>query len=678
MSPSKKARTDTDGNKDSPTASATINDSACCWYRLPSELRNEVYDYLTPPDLLNLFMVSKAFYEFFKGSASATHWIRACENMKGLPDRPPWLSEIQYASLCFDKHCQRCLQVDESTELALWHVFVRLCALCKEIRTIDLDSYEGLSGFGRKIEKILPFFTRDGSVVGQAYFFRSDLDDFSLSLDGAIDRENVIARRQALTKEHRQYAVQCDHWEKATERARKQHLDEIRNTRYEDIYAIVQAHDYGPEMHNLGIRVEALPRNLRDFVQKAEPLSHKEQCEIMCLLEPALLERRTFETRRLYVNCLLVRLDLVDEVLSHHRPTSSSPREIFPSVLDLVDIPTVRNTLQLEREIHIRPYALYQIIPRRIPEWRNTREKAVLSLLTDLLPILSSAPLTSNITTRSTPIASPLEHHGALFWCGCCNQLVSGIAAQIHACCYRFDAGWRSLHPPGCAPWTDGRYSCVVIEGDPTLEDALLVHSRGFRPWCSDTLLPCTDIVIALWKACGANLGSTAHKTVVERARFTCSSCSITGKAMVVMDWCRAVHHVFAAHSGHRVPWQKVCSVFSDKAKRLEYNALRANLSETYHDGRWSCQLCPWPRKDRTYRYADLQEHLQAVHPYRGIHNQDAIRSHNSPEFMHPSIVLYESTLDSEDLDTVAIGLRGLKGDRKEGAMRFPKNAWTT
>ncbi|KAI0738546.1 hypothetical protein C8Q80DRAFT_1275518 [Daedaleopsis nitida] len=598
MSPSKKARTDTDGNKDSPTASATINDSACCWYRLPSELRNEVYDYLTPPDLLNLFRVSKAFYEFFKGSASATHWIRACENMKGLPDRPPWLSEIQYASLCFDKHCQRCLQVDESTELALWHVF----------------------GFGRKIEKILPFFTHDGSVVGQAYFLRSDLDDFSLLLDGAIDRENVIARRQALTKERRQYAVQCDRWEKATERARKQHLDEIRNTRYRDIYAIVQAHNYGPEMYNLGIGVEALPPNLRDFVQKAEPLSYK----------------------------------------------------------DLVDIPAVRNTLQLEREIHIFGSTFGKIIPKRIPEWRNTREKAVLSLLTDLLRIVSSTPPTSSMTTRSTPIASPLEHHGALFWCGCCNQLVSGIAAQIHACCYRFDAGWRSLHPPGYAPWTDGRYSRVVIKGVPTLEDALLVHSRGFQPWCSDTLLPCTDIVIALWKACGVNLGSKASKAVVERARFTCSSCSVAGKAMVVMDCRRAVHHVFAAHSGHRVPWQKVCSVIADKAKRLEYNALRANLSETYHDGRWSCQLCPWPRKDRAYRYADLQEHLQAVHPYNGIQDQDAIRLYDSPEFMHPCVVLYESTLDSKDLDTVARGLKGLKGDRKEGVMRFPKNAWTT
>ncbi|KAI0716872.1 hypothetical protein C8Q76DRAFT_616646, partial [Earliella scabrosa] len=89
-----------------------------------------IYSYLTPSDLLNLSRVDKDTHQYFKCAHADMYWRRARRNVPGLPHCPAWLSEMQFASLCFEEYCQRCLTTDDSSKTPIWSFYTRYCAQC--------------------------------------------------------------------------------------------------------------------------------------------------------------------------------------------------------------------------------------------------------------------------------------------------------------------------------------------------------------------------------------------------------------------------------------------------------------------------------------------------------------------------------------------------------------------
>lgn len=57
-------------------------------------------------------------------------WRGARKNEPGLPDCPPWLTEPQFAALCFDTHCQKCLRPDLQGVGVVWRLNARYCHTC--------------------------------------------------------------------------------------------------------------------------------------------------------------------------------------------------------------------------------------------------------------------------------------------------------------------------------------------------------------------------------------------------------------------------------------------------------------------------------------------------------------------------------------------------------------------
>ncbi|KAI0365292.1 hypothetical protein BV20DRAFT_909667, partial [Pilatotrama ljubarskyi] len=89
----------------------------------------EIFGYLLPLDLLHLYRTGKEFHAYLKDPVCTRIWKRSRENVQDLPECPPWLSETQYAALCFDAMCQRCSSTNIATR-PLWEFNARYCESC--------------------------------------------------------------------------------------------------------------------------------------------------------------------------------------------------------------------------------------------------------------------------------------------------------------------------------------------------------------------------------------------------------------------------------------------------------------------------------------------------------------------------------------------------------------------
>ncbi|KAI0644322.1 hypothetical protein C8Q79DRAFT_914071, partial [Trametes meyenii] len=93
--------------------------------------------HLTPQDVLSLYRTNKALYAKL-GNMSGTHeWKEARKNIEGLLPCLTWLTEPQFASLCFDSHCQICLRPNLESRCFLWHLNARYCDACLSDQSVQ-------------------------------------------------------------------------------------------------------------------------------------------------------------------------------------------------------------------------------------------------------------------------------------------------------------------------------------------------------------------------------------------------------------------------------------------------------------------------------------------------------------------------------------------------------------
>ncbi|OBZ76962.1 hypothetical protein A0H81_03070 [Grifola frondosa] len=71
------------------------------------------------------------------GTTSAKYWTAARQNVPGLPDCPPDMSEIRYAFLVFGKYCESCGCPSEEANHSLR---IRLCSVCSGKRVLPANT----------------------------------------------------------------------------------------------------------------------------------------------------------------------------------------------------------------------------------------------------------------------------------------------------------------------------------------------------------------------------------------------------------------------------------------------------------------------------------------------------------------------------------------------------------
>lgn len=272
--------------------------------------------------------------------------------------------------------------------------------------------------------------------------------------------------------------------------------------------------------------------------------------------------RRDLGVRVNYVRLIQARLRLLRTTLFTylHKDSKKNKRiggaRMFPTMLDLLDVRDAAYLISLPDGALLLPQLWVAQLPILVEAWERGRETILLSLLhgieaasppTDIIPYVSSSDgTTPSITTRSAvPSSSPLSHPAALFWCDGCTNLVSGISAISHACCYG-RAGpdaeeiLSHLHPA-----LNGRFSQALISSDSKdllYSRTLIAFSEGILPWSHEHLHGCIPVVRSVLEACSVKLRDLPKEMPkLNGFRIACKTCCQVDKCVLSMGWLRAV-----------------------------------------------------------------------------------------------------------------------------------------
>ncbi|KAI0686208.1 hypothetical protein C8Q76DRAFT_803966 [Earliella scabrosa] len=297
------------------------------WPDILQDIQAEIYAYLTPKDLVNLSRVDKDTYGYFRCAHTDIYWQRARRNVPGLPPCPAWLSEAQFASLCFEEHCQRCLATDDHSKTPIWPFYTRYCAQCNTACTTTVNPFQGLQAgryqrlYGGDVARMLPSVRRElvtddeESVLVTAFHvpdvikFRSALLKASMS-----ERAVIVSDWYASTIGRNYHAEHCHTWKLNADEAERERLERIRLQRYRSIHDKLAMLGYKEELMNLGVGLQGLPEMTYAFFKKPQPLAEDEWTTYLPKLKEFLDTRRTLENRRTHVRAMLARLKIIDAV----------------------------------------------------------------------------------------------------------------------------------------------------------------------------------------------------------------------------------------------------------------------------------------------------------------------------------------------------------------------------
>jgi len=96
--------------------------------KMPIDLFFEIASQLEPLDILQLSRVSKEFRTTFASKTSLHIWVAARKNVYNMPDCAPFVSELQFASFMFERHCQACGEL--RVQMVDYSFKVKFCAPC--------------------------------------------------------------------------------------------------------------------------------------------------------------------------------------------------------------------------------------------------------------------------------------------------------------------------------------------------------------------------------------------------------------------------------------------------------------------------------------------------------------------------------------------------------------------
>ncbi|KAI0744136.1 hypothetical protein C8Q80DRAFT_881284 [Daedaleopsis nitida] len=224
--------------------------------KMPLDILIEIFSLLHPRDLLSLARSSKDFRALLMSRNSASFWKAARQQVAGLPECPPYLSEPAYANLVFSTHCHRCLK--SSTKSAIWEFSARYCQDCKEDMLmychphsqcqVNLELGEQL---GFVIFPTHVMAATKGSTYEGAFYHRPDVQVFkakyaSLStLEEKRDYAKVIAEQ---AESRYKFADSMRQWKLDQVESRSAELDVIKRARFESILEHLRDEDWGDEL----------------------------------------------------------------------------------------------------------------------------------------------------------------------------------------------------------------------------------------------------------------------------------------------------------------------------------------------------------------------------------------------------------------------------------------------
>ncbi|KAH7926673.1 hypothetical protein BV22DRAFT_1062539 [Leucogyrophana mollusca] len=571
----------------------------------------EILTYLSPIDLLHLARTSKVFRRMLISKSSAFLWRSARQNITGLPNCPPELSEPQYAALAFEGLCSGC---GKKSQNIMWQFRVRLCIECRKRKFTQ--PYHGeckaicnMLGCGlHDLRLLLP----EGSFIN-LNGWRTNLGYYVPQVEALLkaipklspaELPGFVADLCQKTQTINEHAALCEAWHESVVRSRGLEIEDLRQDRGKLLEAKLVEEGWGDVIKYFGwerlsvntkliSQPKALTARIWQNIYKPLTACMEQWRELM--MEETLYSPR----RRIFVEAW------GQFVASLPSPSSSSACLPLPADVDICSFGPIDDIIRSPPEIsadaiHLQLMQAFPQVFVLVRQWHVDVARNLASLLPGFAP--SDGP---------EAIFARLQLAKSVFHCKnsrYCKMYYALRYPEIlfHPCVLYGPLIRRTLTIPEEIEWAMAN----ALNGRPlNIQNFLEVHER-------------TEAVANIMASCGKDPDTTTKEEMDSLdPRVACQLCKECGKE-VFMTWQTAVQHGCNHGGFHSCTWR-----MADKAEE-EYIKAREGPAVLYHCPPekyvYYCVRCPrrvpsWGRQD----LEKVKNHLLMMHdvlePLEGI-----------------------------------------------------------
>ncbi|KAJ3556130.1 hypothetical protein NM688_g2194 [Phlebia brevispora] len=571
---------------------------------MPLDIVEEIFSHLEPLDFLMLMRTCKTLRRMISDRGNSRMWVKARANVPDLPPCPEHLSEPEYASFMFERHCMSC------TKKPATHPFVdmtaRYCKQCVDSKFTETVPYEFPPMILDALAELVPYKQR---WQREPLYHFPDLDRIHMALagiEGNLDaQEDLVTRLKERRSSMKKYEPLLREWLWKRRVEHEKNLEVMRQARVAEITSRLQALGYGDVLDDEPYLPRDSWRKLAG-VNIAEELTERSWDK----LKPGLMEamahiRERSEWRRarnlVQPRCKLF-LEAYDKYLSDAR--GMHPQRFYPTAADILLHPQVRK-IMLDENQDVSVEDLIDQFPSLVQDWITSVGVSLLQTaakdIGNLEPCDKPLEMAHMVFTckecQNSAGIPPLLHYPALLWHPCCHEQLRRMVQD--------DILARRGHSD---PYTHVLTQTPEYGTHPLLKSAWSASVLAFDK-------PRSDAIQAILRACGRNpmQHTRQHLNDLDEL-FRCQKCLDERSPLhMVMDW-RAMlnHHESLAHAADG-PRQLQCFKLTPEARRDVNEQHQKDLLDEY----WKCPLCDVICSEY-FTFEGIARHLNNVH---GVEN---------------------------------------------------------
>ncbi|KAI0779425.1 hypothetical protein C8Q74DRAFT_689905 [Fomes fomentarius] len=533
---------------------------------MPLDILFEIFSLMHPRDLLNLARTSKPLRALLMNRQSAPFWKAARQQVEGLPDCPPYLSEPEYANLAFFSHCHSCLKNNIKT--VIWEFSVRYCQQCKEGMLMDYASnmgytefVQGQTGTDKPFLNICLAPLTKGSKYDEIHYHAPEVEDFKKqynTLSSFAEKKHLVEEAIAGVAHRKQHAAAMQVYKAKLEEARVLELDAIKEARFVAIQKRLRQEGWGNEldlMPNYELRFFSKQKPCRKSQKLTEHGWQQIRKDVVDYIDK-LRTRRLNQERHTLLCARLTKLAEVVTEWEHAQGPRSADTDWHPNFADFACTSAFRALIEAPTETDVTKQHFLQLVDQ-LHELRNTwleQRRAEFE-----------AKVPEELVQQGV---SPLSLASVSFNC---------------KSCIRRGLRWPQILSHACARSTS-RY--FLEDTEQQLRQALAVTCRrvGLLPvWLADshktfTFQPPLEGTIAAIRACGRDPATASYEEMETcGVRLICRSCPPPHSHYEVFDWKDAAIHGFVTVNSlptvvalHTPVWEALDAAHTSRVLLLE------------------------------------------------------------------------------------------------------------
>ncbi|KZT74586.1 hypothetical protein DAEQUDRAFT_682638 [Daedalea quercina L-15889] len=223
----------------------------------PTDIIQEILQYLHPRDLLSLSWVSKSFHAFLMKRSSASIWKRSLESVHDLPPCPDKLIEPAWAALLFSPHCTSCGSTGSTVEDPYWAFYARFCMRCSDACLVSDSRWDRPFEIEPDIRSEIPtnmFNLSSRHSFLSSTYLKSEVDElvenYKKMLEAGDEEElaRFIGRQILRVRKIEKHAKLCYQWAKNYARLQEAERKQLQEERFNDIISRLRLLGWGPEL----------------------------------------------------------------------------------------------------------------------------------------------------------------------------------------------------------------------------------------------------------------------------------------------------------------------------------------------------------------------------------------------------------------------------------------------